>query len=730
MWKDYSKSYIKNNRASSISIMVAALIATFFLSLINTLAYNFWVYEIERIVLEEGDWQGRIIGEIDKDRLSLIQNFGNVEKAIVNQELYSEDGVVVDVYFKNKKTIYEDMHLILERLGFEEKSATYHELLLSRYLVHDPQDSTPPLLMTFYLGILLIISFSLILIIHNAFELSMNARIHQLGILSSIGATPKQIRTCLVQEAVMLCIVPMLIGNFIGIIVSFGLMKVINFFAADISGRHNAIFQYRPYICLFTFLIAFLTVFLSVWIPARKLSKMSILQAIRNSGGLQIKKRKNSRILYLLFGAEGELAGNALKAQKKFLRISTLSLLLSFLGFSIMLCFTTLSGISTRYTYFERYQDVWDVMMTIKDTRIENFELMEALKVTPGVRDAIVYQKAETITLVTDTWQSDELIALGGLETIAENIKEEGQFNVKSPILILDDASFLSYCSQIGVSPNLEGIILLNQIWDSVNSNFRYKKYVPFVKENRKNTVLYSTSENLIELPILSYTQKAPALREEYENYTLVYFISLSAWKKLSEQLGGTKSNVYIRILSSENVDYADLSDLEGTVARNLESAGYIIESENRIREKISNDNMQKGMVMIFGAFCVLLAVIGIANVFSNTLGFLRQRKREFAGYLSIGLTPLQMRKIFYIEASVIAGKPLLITFFLTIVVVQFMTTASYLEPMVFWREAPVVPILVFAIAITFFIALAYCIGGKRLLKCDLNETLRNDSLV
>lgn len=91
-----------------------------------------------------------------------------------------------------------------------------------------------------------------------------------------------------------------------------------------------------------TLLVSVLTVLISAWLPTRKLSRMSPLEAIRNTGELRLKKKKNSRILSLLFGAEGELAGNALKAQKKALRTSTLSLTLSFLGFTVMLCFFTL----------------------------------------------------------------------------------------------------------------------------------------------------------------------------------------------------------------------------------------------------------------------------------------------------------------------------------------------------------------------------------------------------
>ena len=60
MWKLYSRSYLAHNRAARRSIAAATLAAAFFLSLVGSLFYNFWVYEIERITLEEGGWQGRV----------------------------------------------------------------------------------------------------------------------------------------------------------------------------------------------------------------------------------------------------------------------------------------------------------------------------------------------------------------------------------------------------------------------------------------------------------------------------------------------------------------------------------------------------------------------------------------------------------------------------------------------------------------------------------------------
>ena len=735
MWKDYSRSYIKNNRASSISIMAAALVATMFLSLLCSIAYNFWAYDVEQIILEEGGWQGRIVCEtlgsddLSEDNiLSLVCQFANVEKAVVNGELSKKEGIVADVYFKNARTIYRDMPLIAAQLGLNEDSIQYNSSLLSRYFIHDPEDAAPPMLLALYVVILIIVSVSLLLIIRGSFELSMNARIHQFGIFSSIGATPRQIRTCLLQEAMVLSILPMLLGSILGILISYGLIKAVNFFAADVSGRHEAVFQYHPSIFAVTVFISFLTVIFSAWIPARKLSRMTPLEAIRNTSGLLLKKTKHSRILSYFFGIKGELAGNALKAQKKHLRISTLSLLLSFLGFSIMICFTTLADISTRYTYFERYQNVWDIMITLKDTEISDFDLTEELQDISRIQDATVYQKANAMTFLPEGLQSDELSSLGGLEPVAGTPKADGQFQVSAPIVVLDDTSFLDFCSQIGITPGLDGAIVLNQIWDSINSNFRYKEYVPFVREDNQTTTLYKNDKTL-EIPVLSYTQEAPTLREEYDNYALVHFIPLAMWNKNLGEVFEAESDSYIRILSNGAANLTDLNGLAQEIVQ-LVSEQYEVESENRVQERLSNDSLIQGMIMIFGAFCVLLAIIGIANVFSNTLGFLRQRKREFAGYMSIGLTPQEMRKMFCIEAFVTAGKPLLITFPLTVLFVQFAVTASCLDPMVFWSEAPILPILIFAAVIVLFVALAYYIGGKRLLQCDLNETLQNDALI
>lgn len=747
MWKDYSASYLKNNRASGISVMVAAFISALLLSLLCSLFYNFWVYEMERLKREEGDWQSRITGEISGEDLIKIQHYANVERVAVNTGISADatDGipaemsegqeVIVDIYFTDMGRVFEDTQQIVSLLACGAKAVEYHYSLLAMYLIRDGADTAPRAIFPFLLAMTLLASFSLVMIIHNSFAVTMNGRIHQFGILSSVGATPRQIRVCLLQEAAALCAVPVVAGNLLGILASMGVVWVINKLAADVPGRFEAKWTYHPILLGVTVLITVLTIWISAWIPARKMSRQTPLEAIRNTGELQIQRKRKSRILILLFGTEGELSGNALKAQKKNLRTANLSLMVSFSAFFLMQCFFTLTLISQRMTYYARYQDSWDIMVTVKDTQVEDFGETGRLQELEGVQSAVVYQKAGAKRLLTEGELSDKLHKAGGLSGAPEESVTEfpDGWMVNAPVVILDDVSFLDYCGQIGAPLCLDGAVVLNRINDSTGSNFRIRNYIPYLKEEGKTAVLLPGSEEGAgeEIPVLFYTQQVPVLREAYDEldqYVLVHFLPVSLWREIKEQAGNAQEDTYIRILGKEGAGLEDLNKLEEDVLKIVKEK-YEVESVNRIQDKMTNDQMIKGMMAIFGGFCILLAVIGIGNVFSNTLGFVHQRKREFARYQSIGLTPEGLKKMFCIEALVIAGKPLLAALPVTAVVIGAMIKAAYLEPMVFIREMPVMPMGIFTLAVFGFVALAYYLGGRKVLRSSLVDALRDDTL-
>lgn len=761
MWKDYSVNFIRKNRASSIAIMSAALIASLLLSLLCSFFYNIWVYDVESAILEEGDWHARITGAVSEEDLSLIRSFANVKKAVVS------NGAVTDVYFYQPHTVHQDMTLMSEKLGLGKDQITYNSQLLSMYLIRIPGDDKPRMLLPFYMSIVLTACFSLILVIHNSFAVSMNARIRQLGILSSIGATPRQIRTCLMQEAAALCVLPVMAGSLAGIGIGCGMIHMMNVLAVQMAGRRDVAFRYHPLVFGLTVLASALTVLVSAWIPAGKLSKLTPLEAIRGGEEMQLRRKKHSPVLSLLFGIEGELAGNALKAQRRALRSSTLSLTLSFLGFTVMLCFFKLSDISTDYTYFARYQNVWDVMATVKNVKIEDFELISGLRKTlegQGASGCVVYQKLSAMTQVLPEEISDELDRLGGPQAVAggnvtmekadgaviagQDLQEGSmdckRYFVEAPIVILDDVSFREYCGQIGISPRLDGAVVLNRIWDSVNSNFRYPEYIPYIKGNKTSAMLqwglpweagadgYAQEPGAVEVLVLGCTDRAPLLREEYDDYALVHVLPLSLWKEIAGKMGRTAGgtpDVYIRVLmaAQDKISLAGLNNIEEVLMLTVGQA-YETETENRIQEKLTNDRVILGYKVVIGIFCGLLAIIGIANIFSFTMGFLRQRRREFARYFSVGMSTDGLKKIFLIEILVIAGRPVLFTFPVTVLGVSLMIRASYLDPVEFWTQAPYAPIVGFVAVVFGFVAVAYAIGGRRILQDSLAEALRDDA--
>ncbi len=729
MWKEYSISYIKNNKTTSVSLMVAALISAMFLSLITSVFYNMWIDNINQIVTEEGDWQAKITVSISGKDSEKIQSIANVKDVITTQ---TENGMETLVYFYDIGSIYEDMPNIAKLIEVDVSAIQYHDMLLSEYFIFAPDNEHPPMLLAFYVFVMVVACIALILIIRNAFLVSMQSRLHQLGILQSIGATPRQIRICLLQEALGLCLLPIIIGIGGGVALCVGGIRFANGIAGTYRGE-NVAFTYNFGLFLIALLVSIFTVLCSAWLPARRLSKMSPLQVIKGEEEKSIlRKVKRFRFISHFFGIEGELARKSLYVRRKSLRTTTLSLTLSFFAFSIFLCFITLSGISTKYTYFERYKDAWDIMATVKNQNINDVENALDIDALNQVDSCNVYQKAIVYTWLTDDMFSDNLQASGGISAVAGSdvAVKDNKYQVKVPIVIMEDKSFHNYCESLGVtlSDTEQGMVTINRIWDNMNSNFRYKKYIPFIKEqdNMNLSLFQNTDESndTVKVPILAFTDKAPVLREEYANYALVQVVSASTWQNMLANMSVEFRETYINV---QTVTEDDIKSVQTEIEKLLSGKNY--EIENRVEEEQFNEETQKGYTLIMGGLCGLLAIIGLANVFSNTLGYIYQRKREFARYLSIGLSPQGIKKILCMEALIIGGKPIVITIPLTIVFVLFAATASYINPMEFLDSMPVVPLFIFACMILGCVALAYYIGGRRICKNNIIETLKNDIL-
>ena len=615
----------------------------------------------------------------------------------------------------------------------------------------------PTTLFIVYGVVLALICAALIAMIHNAFAVSMGSRLQHLGILKSVGATPRQIRTFLVQEATALCVLPILLGTAIGVGICYMFVEQTiglgQSLGLDVD--YNVSFEYHILVAVISLAAAFLTAVLSAWIPARKISRLSPMEAIFGGVEPQAEKMRSFRLLSKTFGVYGELARKSIYNRRKSMRAATFVLFLSFIGFFIFLSAETISGLSTQETYYEKYHDVWDLMLT-REAGPENEQsadaaqvgnaqttqsasadsLLETLRAVPGVSRCISYQVIDTTLFLPEDMLSEELKQIG-VETMlpeAERANVAGQEGWRTAVhlFVLDGQSFAGYCEDHNISSDA-GAVAVNLLWDDRESDYMNRKYLPFVADDSGE--LYP-GENASE-PVLYYdacTNEIPAIREELEQKALNLVLSENAFRPLAALLSeagtfsGAETNYNIYLEEAIREKEAESEAVREAIAALTPDEGYTL--EGRIQEEASDQAARKGLRIVMGVLAALLACVGIAGILSATLGQIYQRKKEFARYLSVGVSPKDMQKLLFLEGLFIIGRPFLIAVIIDVPVTALLLQMSPPTAGQFISHLPLVPVLIFLCISAGAVSLAYLAAARSICQGDLVEILKDETMV
>lgn len=149
---------------------------------------------------------------------------------------------------------------------------------------------------TFY-GLILILSVVIILtcisLIFNAFAISVAERIGQFGLLSSVGATRRQLRHAVILEALLIAAIGIPLGVLIGIGGCAITFAILGPAIAELAGNGSIPFivKVEPTVIAATAVLALVTVLLSVWIPAKRASGANIIDSLRSSNGMRVSKK-------------------------------------------------------------------------------------------------------------------------------------------------------------------------------------------------------------------------------------------------------------------------------------------------------------------------------------------------------------------------------------------------------------------------------------------------------
>ena len=177
--------------------------------------------------------------------------------------------------------------------------------------------------------IIALIVFGSVSLIYNAFSISVSERTRQFGLLSSVGATKKQLRRMVLFEALAVSAVGIPLGILVGIGgIGITLLLIGDKFSSIVRTDTPMRICVSWQAVVIAAAIALITVLISAWIPSMRATGVSAVEAIRQSMDIKVSGRpvRTSKLAFKLFGLPGILAGKHYKRNRKKYRTTVVSL--------------------------------------------------------------------------------------------------------------------------------------------------------------------------------------------------------------------------------------------------------------------------------------------------------------------------------------------------------------------------------------------------------------------
>lgn len=321
----------------------------------------------------------------------------------------------------------------LDALSPDKESEPKYELGFNMSLLNYEgvglNDSYMRMLYLVGLIVIAIIIISSVFVIRNSFAISITERTRQYGMLSSIGATKKQIKKNVLFEGFILGIIAIPIGIALGLLVNVILGIVLNILIKNIFEEINFVYSVPIIAVLFSVILSSITIYFSCRSSARKASKVTPIDAIRSNQDIKIKNKKvkSPKIIKKIFGIGGTIAYKNLKRNKKKYRTTVVSLVVSIMIFiSVTSLVQYVFGISNS-TYKELQYNM-EVYLNIRGDIDKNKEYEELLRIAK--RDDV--KKYTIKKIVTVEFNINDLKFNKEAENYVEN-NLKGYYNEDDP---------------------------------------------------------------------------------------------------------------------------------------------------------------------------------------------------------------------------------------------------------------------------------------------------------
>ena len=691
---------------------------------VNTLANNEY-YEEETLNIV-GEKTYTIVGIVER---SNFEDYSASGYSTFTLDMNDKDGTVnVFVMFNNKKKIIKQSEDLAKKLGYNN-AISYNSTLLALY-GESTYGNIMKSMITMIVIMLSLVSIGCIVVIYNSFAISVMERKKEFGLLSSIGATKKQLSYTVFFEALIDGIIGIILG-ICGAYIGIGtVILIINNLIGDILVLKlnlvtNIVFIIIPVI----FMI--LVIFISALVPSRRAAKVSPIEAIRQNDDIKINKKKikTGKLVNKLFGIEGEIALKNIKRNKKKYRVTIVSLFISivlFISFSSYMNYTidTASSVMGEVPYDYQISYFGDDPNNDKAALDKINEIVKS----SDVKEYVSYS-VSNLSIIGNYTYSDEYLDFYKSAYGDDGIKALTNLKYQYiSIYILDDISYNKYKELIGLDK--DSVILLNKFKGvSYGNNKRVNYDIPVINNGDINIKICNFDDNDEDVDTTKYcnkkidnifiTNKSFDLIEEF---SYMSDFKLIVNKKLYDNISDSGTHYTQYNIISDNTDNID------KLTKELDKYDNVNYTNVKESMKQANNMILVVKILMYG-FIGLITLIGVTSVFNTISTSMALRKREFAVLRSIGLTRKGFNKILFFESLFFGLKSLIyaipvslgVTIIIHYALADMMSINSIVIP---WKA-----IIISIVSVFVIVLLTMMYSTSKIKKHNIIEQIREENI-
>lgn len=604
----------------------------------------------------EGTHTYKIVGIVER---SNFENYSACGYTAFTLDVNNDKGSVnLYVMFNKNKKIIKQSEELAKRLNYDN-DINYNSTLLALY-----GESTYGNVMTTMVSMMMImlslVSIGCIIVIYNSFAISVMERKKEFGLLSSIGTTKRQLFHTVFFEAVVVGVIGIILG-ILGAYIGIGcVILIINNLISDIL-EYKLHLVTNPLFIIIPVIFMIVVIGLSAFIPSRRASKVSPIEAIRQNDDIKINKKKikTSKLVNKLFGIEGEIALKNIKRNKKKYRVTVVSLFISivlFISFSSYMNYTlnTASSVMGEVPYDYQISYFGDDPNNDKEALDKINEIVKS----SDVKEYVSYS-VSNLSIIGNYTYSDEYLDFYKNAYGDDGIKALNNLKYQYiSIYILDDNSYNKYKKLIGIDN--DSVILLNKFKGvSYGNNKRVNYNIPVINNGNIN-IKICNFDNDEDVDTTKYcnknidnifvTNKSFDLIEEF---SYMDDFKLIVNKKLYDSISDSSTHYTQFNIISDNTNNID------KLTKELDKYSNVNYTNIKEAMKQANNLILVVKILMYG-FISLVTLIGVTSVFNTISTSMALRKREFAVLRSIGLTNRGFNKILFFESLFFGMKSLI----------------------------------------------------------------------